>query len=60
MIFTSSQMLALSPLLVASASVVMVMLSVAWHRHHTQTATLTAFGLNAALIATVLVATVVP
>ncbi|HQV40870.1 MAG: NADH-quinone oxidoreductase subunit NuoN [Moraxellaceae bacterium] len=60
MIFTSSQMLALSPLLVASASVVMVMLSVAWRRHHTQTATLTAFGLNAALIATVLVATVVP
>jgi NADH-quinone oxidoreductase subunit N len=60
MIFTSSQLLALSPLLVASASVVMVMLSVAWRRHHTQTATLTAFGLNAALVATALAVAMVP
>jgi NADH-quinone oxidoreductase subunit N len=60
MIITSSQLLALSPLLVASASVVLVMLSVSWRRHHTQTATLTAFGLNAALVATVLAIAMVP
>lgn len=60
MTFTQSQLLALSPLLIASISVVLVMLSVAWRRHHTQTATLTAVGLNAALVATVLVATLVP
>lgn len=60
MTFTTSQFLALSPLLVASASVVIVMLGVAWHRHHTLTATLTALGLNATLLATLYVTTLVP
>jgi len=60
MTFTTSQFLALSPLLVSSASVVMVMLGVAWRRHHTMTAVLTAIGLNAALLATLYVTSLVP
>ena len=60
MTFTTSQFLALSPLLAASASVVMVMLGVAWRRHHTMTAVLTAIGLNAALLATLYVTSLVP
>lgn len=60
MTLTTSQFLSLSPLLVASASVVIVMLGVAWHRHHTLTAALTAIGLNAALLATLYASSLVP
>ena len=48
----STELLALSPLLVTVATAVIVMLSVAWRRHHFLNATLTVAGLNAALLAT--------
>ncbi len=43
---------ALSPLLITAFTSVVVMLSVAWRRHHFFNATMTVIGLNAALVAT--------
>lgn len=45
---------ALSPLLITAFTAVVVMLSVAWRRHHFFNATLAVIGLNAALVATLI------
>ncbi len=52
-LFTSSQWLALLPLIITSATAVLVMLAIAIKRHHGWIATLAVIGLNLALIATV-------
>jgi NADH-quinone oxidoreductase subunit N len=52
---TATHILALAPLLVVVLTAVVVMLSVAWRRHHFLNATLAVVGLNAALAATVYV-----
>ncbi|SFA56265.1 NADH-quinone oxidoreductase subunit N [Metapseudomonas otitidis] len=49
--FTTQHLIALLPLLVACATVVAVMLAVAWKRNHTLTFGLSVVGLNAALLA---------
>lgn len=50
MIITSQQLIALLPLLIIGLTVVVVMLSVAWRRHHGVNATLAIAGLNLALL----------
>lgn len=52
MTITLQQLIALSPILITSLTVVLVMLSVAFKRHHDFNATVTVLGLNAALVAT--------
>lgn len=47
------QIIAMSPLLITAFTSVVVMLSIAWRRHHFFNATLTVVGLNAALVASV-------
>lgn len=48
--FTSQHVIALLPLLVTCATIVVVMLAIAWKRHHTWTFTLSVVGLNLALL----------
>lgn len=50
MTFTIQHFLALLPLLVTSATLVVVMLAVAWKRNHQLTSSLTVIGLNLALV----------
>lgn len=57
---TATHILALAPLIVVVLTTVVVMLSVAWRRHHFLNATLTVLGLNAALAATIYVRTQIP
>lgn len=49
--FTTAQWLALSPILIVSATIVGAMIAVAFRRHHWWNATLVAVGLNLALLA---------
>ena len=48
--FTTQHLIALLPLLVACATVVVVMLAIAWKRNHTLTFGLSVIGLNLALL----------
>ncbi|ABE60464.1 MULTISPECIES: NADH-quinone oxidoreductase subunit NuoN [Chromohalobacter] len=48
-----TSLLALSPLILVCATAIVVMLTIAWRRHHELTATLTVVGLNLALAAQV-------
>lgn len=48
---TTSHFIALLPILVMTATIVVVMLSIAWKRHHTLTAALSVTGMILALIA---------
>ncbi|RKR07449.1 NADH dehydrogenase subunit N [Kushneria sinocarnis] len=57
---TTSHLIALLPLLIVSATVIVVMLGVAWQRHHFLSATLTVIGLNAALVSLLATLTVTP
>ncbi|MCM2330827.1 NADH-quinone oxidoreductase subunit N [Geopseudomonas sagittaria] len=49
--FTTQHLTALLPLLVTGATAVVVMLAIAWKRHHGQTFLLSVLGLNLALLA---------
>ncbi|MCM2131554.1 NADH-quinone oxidoreductase subunit NuoN [Larsenimonas rhizosphaerae] len=57
---TTSHLIALLPLMLVCATVVIVMLAVAWRRNHFMSATLTVIGLNAALLALIPAAQVAP
>jgi NADH-quinone oxidoreductase subunit N len=48
--FTTQHLIALLPLLVTCATIVVVMLAIAWKRHHSWTFGLSVIGLNLALI----------
>ncbi|WP_137819233.1 NADH-quinone oxidoreductase subunit NuoN [Pseudomonas sp. 2FG] len=48
--FTTQHFIALLPLLVVSATIVVVMLAIAWRRNHSQTFILSVIGLNLALL----------
>ncbi|WP_137887137.1 NADH-quinone oxidoreductase subunit NuoN [Pseudomonas sp. 2FE] len=48
--FTTQHFIALLPLLVVSATIVAVMLAIAWRRNHSQTFILSVVGLNLALL----------
>jgi len=60
MTLTSSQFIALLPLLITSATAVLVMLSIAVRRHHWWSATLTVAGLNLALLSLFIVSKYIP
>ena len=47
---TTQHLIALLPLLVTCATIVVVMLAIAWRRHHSQTFVLSVVGLNLALL----------
>ncbi|MBM7061762.1 NADH-quinone oxidoreductase subunit NuoN [Pseudomonas sp. UL073] len=49
--FTTQHLIALLPLLVTCATIVVVMLGIAWKRHHSMTFVLSVGGLNLALLA---------
>ncbi len=48
--FTTQHLIALLPLLVTSATIIVVMLAIAWKRHHSWTFGLSVIGLNLALV----------
>ena len=48
--FTIQHFIALAPLLITSATLVVVMLAIAWRRNHAQTFLLSVAGLNLALL----------
>ncbi|MCY1341754.1 NADH-quinone oxidoreductase subunit N [compost metagenome] len=48
--FTTQHLIALLPLLVTCATIVVVMLAIAWKRNHSQTFVLSVIGLNLALL----------
>jgi NADH-quinone oxidoreductase subunit N len=52
---TEAQLFALSPLIILSISATLVMLLIAFHRHHDLNATFAVTGLNATLVCTILV-----
>jgi NADH-quinone oxidoreductase subunit N len=60
MTLTTQQFIALLPLLITSATAVLVMLSISVRRHHWWIATLTVVGLNLALLSIFVVAQVIP
>ncbi|KAF1060820.1 MAG: NADH-quinone oxidoreductase subunit N [Pseudomonas citronellolis] len=60
MTFTSQHFVALLPLLITSATLVVVMLAVAWKRNHQLTSTLTVIGLNLALLSILAARNVTP
>lgn len=51
MTFTAAHLVALAPILLLSATIVAVMLAIAFRRHHWGNATLSVIGLNVALLA---------
>lgn len=57
---TSDSFIALLPILITSATAILVMLSIAIRRHHWWNATLTVVGLNVALISVIFAARVTP
>ncbi|WP_204274485.1 hypothetical protein, partial [Stenotrophomonas maltophilia] len=57
---TIQHFIALLPLLITSATLVVVMLAVAWKRYHSFTATLSVIGLNLALLSLLPVLGVTP
>ena len=58
--FTVQHLIALLPLLVTSATVIVVMLAIAWKRNHTLTFVLSVLGLNLALLSIPVALTVTP
>ena len=52
MTFTAQQFQALLPLIITCATSVLVMLAIAWRRHHTFNTLVCMLGLNAALVST--------
>ncbi|HLD67126.1 MAG TPA: NADH-quinone oxidoreductase subunit NuoN [Pseudomonas sp.] len=58
--FTTQHLLALLPLLVTCATLVVVMLAIAWRRNHALTFVLSVVGLNLALLALIPAAQVAP
>ncbi|MNO27991.1 NADH-quinone oxidoreductase subunit N [compost metagenome] len=48
--FTTQHFIALAPLLITSATIIVVMLAIAWRRNHSQTFLLSVAGLNLALL----------
>ena len=50
---TTQHLIALLPLLVTCATIVVVMLAIAWRRHHSQTFVLSVVGLNLALLSSI-------
>ncbi len=48
--FTIQHFIALAPLLITSATIIVVMLAIAWRRNHSQTFLLSVAGLNLALL----------
>ncbi len=56
MTLTPTHLLALLPVIVVGATAILVMLGIAWRRHHAGTAVATAIGLNLALLSLLLVA----
>ncbi|WP_136068249.1 NADH-quinone oxidoreductase subunit NuoN [Modicisalibacter radicis] len=50
MTLTATHLLALTPLILVCATAIVVMLGIAWRRHHTGIAVATAVGLNLALV----------
>ncbi|WP_106476551.1 NADH-quinone oxidoreductase subunit NuoN [Phytohalomonas tamaricis] len=57
---TTSHLIALLPLLIVGTTVIVVMLGVAWRRHHVASATVTVIGLNLALLSLLAVLNVTP
>ncbi len=57
---TQTDLIALSPLIVLSATAVAVMLAIAWRRHHLTAAGVTVFGLAATLASLNWASSVVP
>src|SRR5690349_21622140 len=57
MTLTTSQVLALLPLLITAATAILVMLAISVRRHHWWSATITVVGLNLALLSIVYLAT---
>jgi NADH-quinone oxidoreductase subunit N len=60
MTLTSESFIALLPILITSATAVLVMLSISVRRHHWWNATLTVVGLNLALLSIIYAARVIP
>lgn len=60
MTLTADSFIALLPILITSATALLVMLSIAARRHHAWTAALTVIGLNLALLSILYVVNVVP
>lgn len=60
MIFTIEHFQALSPLIITCLTCVVVMLAIAWKRHHTFNTLVCLLGLNLALAATYWAAKVIP
>lgn len=60
MTLTAESFIALLPILITSATAVLVMLSISVRRHHGWNATLTVIGLNLALLSIIYVARVIP
>lgn len=56
----TEQLIALLPFMVLAATAIVVMLFIAWRRHHWWTGTLTVIGLNAALVAVIYVSQILP
>ncbi|WP_404366242.1 NADH-quinone oxidoreductase subunit NuoN [Marinobacter sp.] len=50
MTLTPTHLLALTPVIIVSITAIVVMLGIAWRRHHLASATVTALGLNLALV----------
>ena len=48
--FTTQHFIALAPLLITSATIIVVMLAIAWRRNHSQTFLISVAGLNLALL----------
>ena len=57
---TTQHFIALLPLLVTSATIVVVMLAIAWKRNHALTFILSVLGLNLALLSLIPAADVTP
>jgi NADH-quinone oxidoreductase subunit N len=57
MTLTLTHLFALTPVILVSAFAILVMLGIAWRRHHSGTAIVTAIGLNLALISLFMVGT---
>ena len=60
MTFTPEQLTALLPLLLTSATAVLVMLAISIKRHHWWNATFTVIGLNLALLSILVVLPTIP
>ncbi|WP_253273036.1 hypothetical protein [Halomonas sp. PR-M31] len=60
MTLTTTHLVALLPLILVCATAIVVMLGIAWRRHHTATTIVTSVGLNLALLSLLIVWQVTP